>query len=77
VDRQPRQPALGFEGHAIGALNPLERATDRVRLRAEDLELRPLLEVELRVLRPSHPHVHQAAEVIRPRVAAAALDRRR
>jgi hypothetical protein len=75
VNRQFGQSPLRLQGDAVGALHAFKRAGDRERLAAEHFQLRPQLEVVGRLFRPAQTGIGQPAEIIGPRIAAAAGDR--
>jgi len=74
VNRQLGATSLSLEGQAFGALHALERAGDRIRLAAEHFQLGARLVVVGGIFRAAQAGIRQAAEVIAPRVAAAARD---
>jgi hypothetical protein len=75
MHRQPGQAAVRFQREPFGSLDAFQRAADRKRLAGRGLQRRPGLEIGLRLGRPAQPRGSQAAEIIRPWIAAAGVDR--
>jgi hypothetical protein len=74
VNRQFGDPPTPFEGDAVGSLHAFQRAGHRVRLAAEHFQLGARLVIVGGFFRSAQTRVGQAAEVIAPRIAAAAGD---
>ena len=75
MNRQLRHAALRLQGEAIRPLHALQRAGHRERLAAENFQLGADPEIVGGFFRPPEPRIGQAAEIVAPRIAAAAGDR--
>ena len=75
MSSQASDPAVGLQRHSVAALNPLQRASDRVRLATRYFECGARLEITAGFVGTAKPRVSQSAKIIGPRIAAAAVDR--
>jgi hypothetical protein len=72
MNRQTRRSPHGFQRQSLATLHSLQRAAYRKGLAAEGFQLCAEAKIDLGIFGTAQPHVRETAEVIRPRILAAA-----